>query len=326
MSEAEVANIYALFQKRLAGDDALLLLAGLRLREARLGGELYAADPGELEQMLAFVPRQPLPVVHLPRGVDLLTGEGRELVLEMARQAGGRVRGLVVHDQTALVGAPEAYRAALAATAAALVALPQPTWLFVEYAVGLRPEEFCRFFVGLDLPMVSLCLDLGHLASWQAGQLSAQARPGEELEAVEHVVATVAGYFPLLAGYAKPIHLHLHDGHPLAPGGPYGVSDHLGFFAEIPLASPYQGRYFVPPIYGPLGLRTVVRALRRQFPARQLSWTMEIHPHGGRLPLGEEAAELFPHWRDFTTAEETNFWLDELLRNCRLLARILAEL
>ena len=166
---------------------------------------------------------------------------------------------------------------------------------------------------------------------WQVAKLTAQAPTNDPetaraatLVAVEQTPEAVEAYFSLLRGYDKPLHLHLHDGHPLAPRSLFGVADHLGFFAEIPCAVPYKGRPFLPTIYGPLGLQRLVRALRAQVPARLLSWTMEIHPRGGRLPLGP-AAELFAHWRDLGNAEETNFWLDELLRNCRLLAAILAQ-
>ena len=40
--------LHALFYRRVAGDDALLQLAGLRFAQAGLAAETYADSPGEL--------------------------------------------------------------------------------------------------------------------------------------------------------------------------------------------------------------------------------------------------------------------------------------
>src|SRR5262249_13531351 len=95
--------LHALFQRRVAGDDALLELARLRFTQTGLAAELYADTPGELEHVLQFVPpHRHLPTVHLNRGLNLLHEPGRATVGEFAGRFAGRVGGLVVHDQRAM--------------------------------------------------------------------------------------------------------------------------------------------------------------------------------------------------------------------------------
>jgi len=73
----------------------------------------------------------------------------------------------------------------------------------------------------------------------------------------------------------------------------------------------------VPLMFGPAGLaRIVAKAIEA---IRDVSFTLEIHPTGERLLLGEDAAPLFGHWRDKTNAEQMNHWLSVLARNHALL-------
>ena len=77
--------VHGLFQRRVAGDDALLELARLRFAQMGLAAEVYADTPGELDHVLRFVPPHPyLPVVHLNRGVNVLEESGRAVVGEFA--------------------------------------------------------------------------------------------------------------------------------------------------------------------------------------------------------------------------------------------------
>ena len=65
-------TVHALFQQRIAGDDALLKLAGLRFAQMGVAAEVYAGTPEQLENVLRFVPAHArLPVVHLNRGVNV---------------------------------------------------------------------------------------------------------------------------------------------------------------------------------------------------------------------------------------------------------------
>jgi hypothetical protein len=51
--------VHALFQRRVAGDDALLELAALRFAQMGLAAEVYAYTPDEFEHVLRFVPPHP---------------------------------------------------------------------------------------------------------------------------------------------------------------------------------------------------------------------------------------------------------------------------
>ena len=73
--------VHGLFQRRVAGDDALLRLAGLRFAQMGLAAEVYADTPDELEHVLGFVPPHLfLPVVHLNRRVNVLDEGGYGVV------------------------------------------------------------------------------------------------------------------------------------------------------------------------------------------------------------------------------------------------------
>jgi len=123
---------------------------------------------------------------------------------------------------------------------------------------------------------------------------------------------------PKLGHSGKPVHFHLHDGHPLSTFSPFGVSDHLSFLTEIPLNFEYQGRRRARLMFGPGGLFEIVAQAMQVFGGERLSFTLEIHPPADRLPLGD-AAQLFHHWRDHTNAEKMNCWLAVLAENHQLL-------
>ena len=101
MTDREVLGpVHGLFQRRVAGDDALLELAALRFAQMGLAAEVYADTPDQLEHVLRFVPpHQSMPVVHLNRGVNVLNEPGRAVVGEFADRFAGRIAGLVVHDK-----------------------------------------------------------------------------------------------------------------------------------------------------------------------------------------------------------------------------------
>jgi hypothetical protein len=122
----------------------------------------------------------------------------------------------------------------------------------------------------------------------------------------------------------KPMHFHLHDGHPLSAFSPFGVADHLSFFAEIPLSFEHQGHRAVPTMFGPAGLLRVIRCVLNRPPSAAVSFTLEIHPTGENMPLGN-ATSLFGHWKDKTNAEKTNHWLSVLSENHTLLVETIGE-
>ncbi len=113
-----------------------------------------------------------------------------------------------------------------------------------------------------------------------------------------------------LGSLGKPLHFHLHDGHPLVDG----LQDHISFLERYPIPFEHHGRLSLEPLYGPAGLSRVVAAVASSAAGQSSALTLEIHEHEGRLPLGD-AAPLFGHWRDLTNAERMNQWLAVLADN-----------
>lgn len=339
-----VPPVLALFHQRIEGDDSLMELARLRFSQAGLGIEPYASGPDELEWLLKFRPTAECPViVHLPRNIDLLAEDGQKLVLEFATRFSGRVRGLVVHDQLELAQRAADYRRAIRRLAATLEPLSHSPILFVEYAAGVAPESFAQFHQSIhDEERVSVCLDVGHLGLRNIRSVFAASHSGQDvcaykscppdlqrmIEAIQKAVASalpsVLEFIEHLGAGEKPIHFHLHDGHPLSACSPFGVSDHLSFFTQIPLAFQFKGRRSVPTMFGPQGLKQIVIAALNALGLERASFTLEIHPTEERRPLAD-AEPLFRHWHDKTNAEKMNHWLFVLQENARLVQQAIKE-
>ena len=120
----------------------------------------------------------------------------------------------------------------------------------------------------------------------------------------------------------KHVHFHLHDGHPASTFSPFGVSDHLSFFGEIPLPFEHDGKRALPLLYGPQGLERVIAAALGAL--KHCSFTLEIHPPDGQRAL-DDARHLFDHWRDKTNAERLNHWLAVLRDNQQLVLHAFAD-
>ena len=318
----------ALFQRRIDGDDALLRLAQLRFAQAGLAAEVYADTPEQLAWILDFAPSQPyLPVVHLGRRVNLLDRRDRAAVQTFADRFAGRVAGLVVHDKKEMATRTDD----LVAGISELTLRPGGPTLFLEYAAGLDLD----WFVGVagrlrDMPNVGACVDVGHVGIAHARARFSRAHPGLDLAAlrtddprlpgmVDDVQAAVGFALPAVVELIRslgragtPLHLHLHDGHPLIPG----LADHFSFLTRVPVSFDHQGRRSLDPLYGPAGLAAIVRASQEASGGRA-SLTFEIHQAEGRRPLAD-AAELFRHWRDHTNAERMNHWLAVLAENASI--------
>jgi hypothetical protein len=324
-----------LIKQGIEGDDALLRLAQVRLEEAGLGAELYPGSPEQLQQQLAFLPAGRPCTAHLPRGLNLLQAEARDRIGDFAVRAGGRVEGLIVHDHRQLGDAPDAALAAFRDMDRRLGELPNPPWLFVEYAAGLQPEVFATLFErARDLRQVSACVDISHVGIQVCRNVYGARFPGIDIcslktaadlpERLDGIQAAVAEALPAvvalvkrLAVLGKPLHFHLHDGHPLSTLSRYGVSDHLGFLQQIRLPFAYHGRQLLGGMFGPAGLRAIIATARANLPRQRLSFMIEVHPQEGRTPLGVYAS-LFAHWKDSTNAERMNYWLDMLIQNALL--------
>jgi len=143
------------------------------------------------------------------------------------------------------------------------------------------------------------------------------ALPGIEC-AMASALPAVLGLVQKLGSCGKPVHFHLHDGHPLSTFSPFGVADHLSFLTSIPLGFEYRGQRRARLMYGPGGLFEIIAQAVQAIGGERLSCTLEIHPPAERLPLGD-AEQLFQHWRDKTNAEKMNAWLAVLGENHQLL-------
>jgi hypothetical protein len=327
-----VAPVGALFDQRINGDDALLRLARLRFAQAGLATETYADNPGRLEWILGFVAPHPRPpVVHLSRNVNVLTDQGGAIVEDFASRFAGRVWGLVVHDKSEMAAHTSQLVAKMRDIGSRLHDGP---YVFLEYAAGHDPGWFVEVGERLqDVERVSLCIDVGHVGIRQARQAFFGAHPGLDLatltpqdprlpQLIDDVQAAVGTALPTvlevthaLGRIEKPLHFHLHDGHPLIPG----LSDHFSFLTQIPLPFAHQGRSSVPSMYGPSGLAEIISTAADACAVERMSLTLEIHQAEGRLPLAD-AAGLFHHWRDKTNAERMNHWLAVLAQNAMLVA------
>lgn len=334
---------YGLFEKRIAGDDCLLELARLRFEQAGMGAELHAGTPEHLEFTLRFCPATtPRVMVHLPREFNLAAAAYRERVADLAARFGQRIRGFVLHDNLRMAEQARDYVNAASDMERRLQAAGPGPLLFVEYAAGLPPTQFAAFFESIrDLGRVSACLDTGHVGIWQARQSYAARHPGEDVCALKSqppdlparmpdVEAAVQAVPPAMlkliddiGRIGKPVHFHLHDGHPLSTFSIFGVSDHLSFLDRIPLPFRYRDRNWTPLMYGPDGLAGVVGRALESIGRERVSFTLEIHPTSARSPLGD-AERLFWHWTDKTNAEQMNHWLEDLVRNHALVRTALA--
>jgi hypothetical protein len=330
--------VRGLFQRRVAGDDALLELARLRFAQMGLAAELYADTPDELEHDLAFVPPHPhLPTVHLNRGLNVLDERSRAVIGEFAGRFAGRLAGLVVHDQREMADRTDDLVTAMHDLDARLRERPDGPLVFLEYAAGLEPEWFVEVAERLrDAERVSCCIDIGHIGMRQASARFASGHPGLRLwdlspqdgrlpdlvadiqDAVGHAARDVLDVIRSIGSLGKHVHFHLHDGHPLVRG----LSDHFTFLTRLPIPFSYQGRQSLSMMYGPAGLASVVSVARQACRPQAVSFTLEIHQVEGRSPLAD-GARLFARWRDITNAERLNYWLSVLGENAILISQSL---
>ncbi len=330
-------RLLGLFQKRIDGDDALLHLARIRFNEMGLGAEFYAETTEELDHLLKFRPAAETPLVaHLRRGINLLKKKDLSLVLDFTERFKGRLFGFVVHDQAEISTRFDEYLSVLKRLESEFNKIQGSPYLFIEYAVGLAPSLFVHFAETMKgLQHISCCIDIGHVGLWQARATYSKGHPGKDVcsltpdnsgltEVIEDVQSavcsaldTVLNMVRALGRLGKPVHFHLHDGHPLSITSPFGISDHLSFLDKIPIPFKYKGKRSLDPMFGPSGLSSIVSESLKHLGPEQVSFSLEIHPAQGRLPL-EDTSYLFDHWKEKTNAERMNHWLWVLSQNQQL--------
>lgn len=336
-----VWKTFGLFEPRIDGDESLMQLASCRFADVGMGAEVHAMTEDDLRWVLRFRPRQDSPVVlHLPRHFNLPDPQAHEQILRFADGFSSSIYGMVLHDSLDLLDHSDEYLQSAKRMDAELRKHQPGPRLFVEYAVGLEPEKFKTFFSAIaDLERVSACIDIGHVSMRAAAVHFAAKHRGRDLrelksqgpelpglmsdveEAVGAGRRAVIDLVSAVGALNKPMHFHLHDGHPLSTFSRFGVADHLSFFTDIPLNFTYKGRNAMGTAFGPKGLGEVI-ATALGAGAGELSFTLEIHPTEEQLPLGD-AAPLFNRWRDKTNAEKMNHWLAVLVKNHTLLQQCL---
>ncbi len=336
------AHVLGLFQRLIDGDDALLRLAQRRFDEVGMGAELYPESVEHLEWEWEFRPQRAVGhVAHLPRNWDLRSPEDREGVLGFARAFAGRLLGLTVHDKRGWGRDRRAVVDALQRLDAELDRIERAPEVFVEYAAGEPLESYTRILAEVaDCAHVSACIDIGHVGIFNARRVFDATHPGEELMSlrpdspelpeliadVQDVVAlglpTVLEVIDSVTSWGKPVHLHVHDGHPLSQLSEYGVRDHLSLGQRIALPFAYEGQNSVPPLYGRDGLARIVTTALASPSGEMLSFEVEIHPQPGQEQLGRHE-DLFSHWTDRTNAERMNAWLTRLQDDWRLVQELL---
>ncbi len=323
-------------QPPIEGDDALLRLAQTRLGEAGLGGEFYPGSPEHLQRLLAYRPHTLPCTAHLPRDINLLQKTGRAALTEFVRVAAGKLYGLVLHDQRAFAENPKETLNAFRETDRLLSRITDAPLVFVEYAAGLEPDFYASLFERCtDVRRLSAAIDVGHVGIHVCRSAYRAQNPHEDVcalhpdspelpvkietvqQATSRALPAVLGLIDRLTRLDKPLHFHLHDGHPLSPLSHFGVSDHLSFLQQIHLPFAYHGRNLVKGMFGVSGLRDIIHTAMRRDASDGLSFMLEMHPMEGRTPLREHTP-FFSHWRDKSNAERMNYWLDMLLENATL--------
>ncbi len=340
MPSKSFPKILALFQKRVDGDDTILELAKKGFREANIGAEFYAETADEMDWLSGFNPSTDSnAVVHLSRDINLLDKSSIELILNFANRYKEKIYGFVIHDQNEIVTCFDEYISAINRIESQLKKINACPLLFIEYATGLNPERFVELFEYIhDIRFVSACIDIGHVGLWKARDTYFKKHPGEDVcsftkdiphlqqvvsdieSAVYSVLPEVINVIKKLGKLGKPVHFHLHDGHPISKLKPHMISDHLSFFEAIQIPFEYKGRYSLNTMFGPSGLAEIVRESMNYIKPNLISYTLEIHPTERRIPLGENSY-LFNHWVDKTNAEIMNHWISVLLENQQLLIK-----
>jgi hypothetical protein len=302
-----------------------------------MAAELYADASEQLEHELRFLPPQPAPpIVHLNRYVNLLHEDGQGLAEYFIRQFRGRLLGLVIHDRLEMAERIPEVVSAMNRVTKTERHLDSPT-VFLEYAAGMEPERFVELAQQIvDIQGASVCIDIGHIGIRESRRRLAQIHTNVDIDtlrreagrvpelisdvqsAIRSSRQVVLDMIRAIGKIGKPLHFHLHDGHPLIQG----LADHFSFLTRLPIPVNWDGRYSLEPMYGLNGLAQVLKTIARSCPSDGISITIEVHQSEGRLPLGN-ATELFAHWEDLTNAERMNYWLSVLADNHLIATAIL---
>ena len=330
-------KLFGLFQKRIEGDDALLKLAKRRFEALGLAPEIYVESPEQIEAISEFLPSSEPVMVHLPRWYNPQVSEHRDFFQNMLMRSDERIYGFVGHDAHDVEQAPEKVLEAFQEVQRMMTSMKSEKQFFYEYAVGVCPNAYAELFERAKcFSHISPCIDVGHVgirmvrdhfSRHHCGENVCQMRPWDEgLEgrwqdinnSVNQGKSHVLGLIERLGRIDKPLHFHLHDGHPLSPLSPYGVSDHLHFEQRIDLPFKVDGHFSTGTMFGRQGLEEIVLSIRDHVVTERCTVTLEYHDREERQPLGGDR-DLFSHWRDTCNAEKMAYWCSLMGRGAALI-------
>ncbi len=331
-------KLCGLFQKRFEGDDALLTLAQREFSKINLGAEYHAMTLKDLRHDMAYHPKSDMPtIVHLGRSLDPLKEDDFSLIMSFVREFGHCVHGFVLHYKPTLHKNFDASIKCLARLNCAIESTQLNTKIFIEYtARPLTPKSFCHIFDSIrDLPHISACLDIGHIAMQHITEKMKELHPkinwfdflastknqdtdkifDDLLLTFDSALETVCDIIRHLANIPnKAVHFHLHDGHPLQCSEPYGLSDHSSCLSEQLLPVSYKGEWVQPTIFGKSGLICIIKTALNTIGKNNATFTLEIHPQGDTKNI-DDHLEIFHSWNDKSNAELTNGWLNVIAKN-----------
>lgn len=250
---------------------------------------------------------------------------------------------MVLHDHRACRLDFDLYTQSLRRLAAEIEDIKHAPLLHVEYASGLPFDLFTSLFEQLrDVQVLSACIDIGHVGLKFAREhyrliqkdaniyrLTPESAHLPEViermqEAVQHALPAVLAMIREISRHGKPLHFHLHDAHPLYRTNPFGLSDHMSFLERVEIPFVHAGLRSLPSMFGISGLRNVVTTALDHTSCDKVSFTLEIHPTEGLLPLHSSEA-MFTHWTDKTNAMRMNHWMSILRQNALLVQDIIAQ-
>ncbi|MDM8520225.1 hypothetical protein QUF64_09265 [Anaerolineales bacterium HSG6] len=337
--------LLGMFHRQIEGDHHLLELAQRHFTHIKLGAEFYPTSLNDLQTSLEFRPlTEHRYTMHLPRSLNLLHEGSRKTILSYAKRGRTDAYGMIIHDQAEMATNPPAYIKAIQTINAHLLKINPSPYLFIEYAAGLELDTFASIFEAVaDCERVSACIDISHVGIRQSQRAYAELYPSEDVcllspghpaltVRIDDVVTTTATALPAvltlikrLAKLDKPLHFHLHDGHPISTFSPYGVNDHLSFYRQIKLPFKHKKKNVIPLLFGQTGLEKIINTALDTLSAKKLSFMLEIHPQYNsqyeQLALGEYES-LFQNWNLLRNAEQMNAWLEEISKNAQLLQKL----
>lgn len=286
-------KIVGIFADRIPGEDKILELQKTRYEEMGIGAEMYCRSPEHLEHLLKFKPdNKNITTAHPPYESNLVNANS---IGEYA----DNLYGLIVHDHAV-------YYSNLNGLKDALNNIRVKPTIFIEYSAFASLDQFRELFELIKaIDNISICLDTGHLALrivydifkekssdniFDYREDGAKFKDLEKAlpkikESVKETAPRLVDYVASFAGKGKPIHLHIHDAHPLSKTFPNSLSDHQSFFGPAKIKLNGQETIELPKLIGIEDLKQIL--------SHDFSVNIEVHPDYSREDLGIYKNSIF---------------------------------